>query len=209
MRLGCNVELLADKGEVASRSKDSMLSHVPERRVLFVVLMVSTMLTMLAIGGIVNGFYGLSLQPIPEDAGEVMPGLDDEDRAVNLQFIEMILTDPRRRPLAAANLLVSTTVLIGSFMLSWRRKSALWWLKQAIIAKLLWITGYSASLAYHLMESGPFIVPGAPESTDATSTDMLMSRIVGLGVATASVHLLAYWRATRQDIRDFVDGKAS
>ncbi len=188
---------MAIKGEVAVDRKNGMLGAVSERRVVFVVLVVSTVLTVMGIGGMASGFYGLSLEPIPEDVGETLPEITRAER-------EMIISDPLRRPMAAANVVVSGFVLIGSFMLSWRRTYALWWLKQAVIAKLLWIVAYNASLVHHLFESGPFAVPGGLSPEDAPTADLMLTRIIGGGLVTALVHLVALWRATRPDVVEFI-----
>ena len=60
------------------------------------------------------------------------------------------VSNPYRRPMAAANVVVSALVLIGSFLLSWRRRLAQWWIKQAVAAKLIWIGAYTVTLVSHI-----------------------------------------------------------
>ncbi|MBW2378831.1 MAG: hypothetical protein JRG70_04645 [Deltaproteobacteria bacterium] len=98
------------------------------------LLLTSTLLTMLGIAGVLRGAYDLSLAPLPEDIRELYePEAEVTDAEV--QLFEAQVSNPYRRPMAAANVVVSALVLIGSFMLSWRRKLALWWIKQAVAAK--------------------------------------------------------------------------
>lgn len=167
------------------------------------ILLTSTLLTMLGIAGVLRGAYDLSLAPLPEDVRE----LYTPDAAVTeaeVQLLEAQLTNPYRRPMAAANVVVSALVLVGSFMLSWRRRLSQWWIKQAVVAKLIWVAAYTVSLISHIKLS---FVPLPIEQPGATLQEV-MAGVVLVSTFSAALHLAAAYRATRPDIREFIETTA-
>lgn len=167
-----------------------MASESNERKVIIAILMTSTLLTMLGIAGLLGGAYDLSLAPLR----------DPELTGVDAQLFEARVTNPYRRPMAAANVVVSALVLLGSFLLSWRRKLAQWWIRQAVVAKVIWIVANTAALASHIRMT--FV----PVPVDAgASLSQLMGGVVIVGIFSAALHLLAAYRATRPDISAFIE----
>ena len=126
-----------------------MASESNERRMIIAILLTSTLLTMLGIAGVLTGAYDLSMAPLPEDVRELSE-VNEELSDAEVQLFEARVSNPYRRPMAAANVVVSALVLIGSFLLSWRRRLAQWWIKQAVAAKLIWIGAYTATLVSHV-----------------------------------------------------------
>lgn len=167
------------------------------------ILLTSTLLTMLGIAGVLRGAYDLSLAPLPEDVRELYTP-DVEVTEAEIQLLEAQVTNPYRRPMAAANVVVSALVLIGSFMLSWRRRLAQWWIKQAVVAKLIWIVAYTVSLISHIKLS---FVPLPIEQPGATLQEV-MAGVVLVSTLSAALHLAAAYRATRPDIREFIETTA-
>ncbi len=165
-----------------------MAGESDERKVIIAILMTSTLLTMLGIAGLLGGAYDLSLAPLR----------DPELTGVDAQLFEARVTNPYRRPMAAANVVVSVLILVGSFLLSWRRKLAQWWIRQAVVAKLLWIAANTAALAWHIKMS--FV----PVDAGATLPQLVMGVVV-VGSLSAALHLLAAYRATRPDVRAFIE----
>lgn len=165
-----------------------MASESNERKVIIAILMTSTLLTMLGIAGLLGGAYDLSLAPLR----------DPELTGVDAQLFEARVTNPYRRPMAAANVVVSTLVLVGSFLLSWRRKLAQWWIRQAVVAKLIWIGANTAAMVSHIK------MTFAPVDAGATISQ-LMAGVVIVGSFSAALHLLAAYRATRPDIGAFIE----
>lgn len=165
-----------------------MASESNERKVIIAILMTSTLLTMLGIAGLLGGAYDLSLAPLR----------DPELSGVDAQLFEARVTNPYRRPMAAANVVVSALVLVGSFLLSWRRKLAQWWIRQAVVAKLIWIVGNTAALVSHIKMTFAPVDAGA-------SLSQLMAGVVIVGSFSAALHLLAAYRATRPDIAAFIE----
>lgn len=184
-----------------------MASESNDRRTLIAILLTSTLLTMLGIAGVYGGTLDLRSAPLPEDleslfTEETDSERDAKERELRVQLLEAQATNPYKRPIAAANVVVSALVLIGSFMLSWRRKIAQWWIKQAVAAKLIWIVAYTATLVHHLRIEFPTL----PKS-DATGTTLneLVSYIVMGSLVSAALHVWAAWRALRPDVRAFIE----
>jgi hypothetical protein len=177
-----------------------MANESNDRKVIIAILLTSTLLTMLGIAGVLRGAYDLSLAPLPEDVRELYEP-EDEVTDAEVQLLEAQVTNPYRRPLAAANVVVSALVLIGSFMLSWRRQLALWWIKQAVVAKLLWIAVYTVSLVSHVKLTFAPLPPDHPGG----ALPEVISGVILISVFSGALHVAAAYRATRPDIGEFID----
>lgn len=167
------------------------------------ILLTSTLLTMLGIAGLLRGAYDLSLAPLPEDVRDLYePGAEVSEAEVRL--LEAQVSNPYRRPMAAANVVVSSLVLIGSFLLSWRRKLAQWWIKQAVVAKLIWIAAYTVSLVQHIK------VTLSPISLDQSGAGLaeIIAGVILVSFLSGVLHLAALYRATRPDVRQFIESAA-
>ena len=92
-------------------------------------------------------------------------------------------------------------VLIGSFMLSWRRLVALWWIKQAVVAKLIWIAAYTASLVSHVkLTFAPL-----PLEHPGGALPEVIGGVILVSTFSGALHLAAGYRATRPDISEFIE----
>ena len=90
-----------------------MAKESNERRVIITILLTSTLLTMLGIAGVLRGAYDLSLAPLPEDVRELYePEAQVSD--AEIQLLEAQVSNPYRRPMAAANVVVSSLVAPSS-----------------------------------------------------------------------------------------------
>ncbi len=177
-----------------------MASESNERKVIIAILLTSTLLTMLGIAGVLRGAYDLSLAPLPEDVRQLYEP-EAEVTEAEVQLLEAQVTNPYRRPMAAANVVVSALVLIGSFMLSWRRKLAHWWIKQAVVAKLIWIAAYTVSLVSHVKLT---FTPLPVEHPGGALAEVIAGVIL-VSLFSAALHVAAAYRATRPDIRQFIE----
>jgi len=111
------------------------------------------------------------------------------------------VSNPYRRPMAAANVVVSALVLIGSFMLSWRRKLALWWIRQAVVAKLIWIAAYTVSLISHVkLTFAPL-----PLEHPGGALPEVIGGVILVSAFSGALHVAAAYRATRPDIGQFIE----
>ncbi|TFH32120.1 MAG: hypothetical protein E4H00_02095 [Myxococcales bacterium] len=180
-----------------------MATESNDRKVIVSILMTSTLLTMLGIAGVLRGAYDLSQSPLPEDVRELYEP-EEEVTDAQVQLFEAQVTNPYRRPLAAANVIVSGLVLIGSFLLSWRRKLALWWIKQAVVAKLMWIAVYTISLVSHVKLTFQPLPLGHPGG----ALEEVMWSVILLGTLSGALHAAAAYRATRPEIGRFIESSA-
>ena len=168
------------------------------------ILLTSTLLTMLGVAGVIRGVSNLSMAPIQEDVRELYdPDVELTEAAI--QLFEAQLSNPYRRPMAASNVAVSGLVLIGSFLLSWRRKLALWWIRQAVTAKLIWIVASTITLVSHIQES---FVPSESNQPEGM-LEALVGSVVLISTFNGALHVAAAFRATRPDIRQFIETAAA
>lgn len=184
-----------------------MAGETNDRRVMIAILLTSTLLTMLGIAGILSGTYELRSDPIPENLAEFLSEAEAGSEAsearlqMQIQVREAQLSNPYRRPMATANVIVSGLVLIGSFLLSWRRQLSQWWVRQAVIAKLVWIVGSTAAFVHHLGVVFPSLPP--PSVGGATLGQLTWWAILQAGIS-AVLHAYAAWRVSRSDIGNFI-----
>ena len=180
-----------------------MASETTERRLIMTILMVSTLLTMLGVAGLIMGVSDLSLAPIPDDARDYYE--EEADLTdIQIEIFEVWASNPYRRPMAAANVVVSGLVLIGSFMLSWRRRPAQWWIKQAVTAKVLWIVAYTVTLGQHIQRS----LTASTLAEAGTTATAIVGALALFGMLSIGLHVAAAYRATRPDIGQFIEQSA-
>ena len=182
------------------------------------VLLVALMLTMVGTCGLSYG--GRDLAP-PEDPSDMEAMGDGSPTAAAAEasamlLMEVLQADPNRRPLGAANMLVSAMLVLGALMLVWRRGSALWWVRQAIYANMVWTALQCGSqVAQLLSESARLsVVFGQEISVRAGELPgdgaaplgggHMVWFLVTVFVGVSLVRLLGYgwflWRIKRPDI---------
>ncbi len=158
----------------------------------------------------------LPAPPPPLADGEPPRELDLEEIGQSAPWLEVVWESPYRRRLGAANAIVSAMLLIGSFLLTFRRKSALWWIRNAVAANLLWVLASFAHTTARLVGAGPGLYAridefarsyrGLGETLDGRTVvvqSIVMAGIVAL--ASTLLHLAVAWRAHRPDIRAFIE----
>ncbi|MBC7173982.1 MAG: hypothetical protein H5U40_16190 [Polyangiaceae bacterium] len=136
--------------------------------------------------------------------------------AQSAPWAEVIWDSPYRRPLAAANAIVSAMLLIGSFLLTFRRKSALWWIKNSIAANVLYIFADFSHKTVRLVSAGPQlyakieayarVYEGLGAHVGGRAVVIQAIVIAGIiAMISATIHLAIVWRAHRPDIRAFLE----
>lgn len=135
----------------------SPVSEVLKPRLL---LATAFLLNLSGIFGMTGGVLGLTEDPIltapdlhalPEDPSEWS---EDERESHLFESTMYVLTasQDRRRAFAAANIVVSALLLIGGLFLSRNRPTALWWIRQAVLANILWVVGRTYTATRSLNE---------------------------------------------------------
>ena len=134
--------------------------------------------------------------------------------------LERIEQYPKRAAIGALNVVVSFLLLAGSLMITIRRPTAVWLVRQAIAANLIFIVLRAGVRLSHVWSLGDAIIPLAdavirasgeappsgPDAPDALSLARAMNavgeftRAVFIGV----IHVYIGYRATRPGVRRFV-----
>lgn len=176
-------------------------------------LMAAIFLTMAGVYGVGHGVESMSAPRTIEASAEGNPELREALFAVQ--------SNPSAPALGASNILVSILLIVASMMITTRRASALWFVRQAILANLLFIvargvieTNYLWSLGTALDPIGRdayeraqqmLASPGPPpDFTSMTRSVMLVSQLLGGGLS-ALLHLYLGYKATRPGVRAFIE----
>lgn len=146
--------------------------------------------------------------------------LEEAEEASSRAVLEVLDGAPLRRPLSAANAVVSALLLVGGFMLFTRRGSAPWLVAQAAVANAVWtgaeitsqITALLASAGQltnlfdaeitalaHAEASGDLPVDGSHK------LGMLVAMVAGVGLARVVLYGWIGLRVRRADIRELIE----
>lgn len=184
-------------------------------------LFLSISMTLLGTCGVERGIgsatqTSLPAPPPPLAEGEPPREIDLEEINRSAPWLEVVWESPYRRQLGAANALVSAMLLVGSFLLTFRRTSALWWIRNAVAANVLWVFVNFTHTTARLVGAGPALYARIEEY--ARSYRVLEDALDGRAVVVQSVIMTAVgallsallhgavaWRAHRPDIRAFLE----
>ncbi len=173
-------------------------------RVSFVL---ATLLVFMGSCGVFHGVADLEGVHFSTRATEqVAP--DQAELAEQMVEIQRTLyNEPNRRPLAAANIVVSVLLVLGGLFLLARRPTALWLVKQAILVNVVWIALKLGSWLYntHLHRARLSDLLGGSAQGDGDMQWMIVSMIVA-SLINLGAHLFIAWRVSRKDIRAFLSG---
>ncbi len=161
---------------------------------------------MLALVLTIMGCYGVfrGVQSLGEFLGSGAEAVADQE------FLRAFYNDPHRRPLAAANIIVSGMLLVGATLLVLRRRSAIWWLRQTVIANVIWVGLHLWSALHHTYTNAPELLALLEAGTGGLiqSGDARFDWLVVTLIVFGSINVLAYgfvaWRVGRPDIRAFL-----
>lgn len=134
----------------------------------------------------------------------------DEARLADVAFLEAFHDDPNRRPLAAANILVSLMLLGGTALLSLRHRHAVWWLRQALVANVIWIGLHLASTLHHSYRIAPELLALLEAGTGGLITsgesrfEWLIVTLVVFAALNVGAHLFVAWRIGGADVRQYL-----
>jgi hypothetical protein len=185
-------------------------------------LLVSLCMTLLGTCGVGNGLATVNQTSLPAPPQIVDGAGADADLVLVAQaspLAEALFEGPLRRPLAVANALASAMLLIGSFLLTFRRPATLWWIRNAIAANVLYIAAAFGHIAYCLLRdmsglSAALEAYGARYARfeiGAGSEALILQALAVGGVAallSIGLHVALGVRCHRPDIRAFLDSGA-
>ncbi len=134
-------------------------------------------------------------------------------READARFLEAFRRDPNRRPLGVGNILLSSMLLIGALLLTLRSPHALWWLRQALVANVVWIGLHLASTLYHSYRIAPELLAlfdagtgGLLRSGESRFDWLIVTLVVFAGI-NLGAHLFMVWRLGRPDVRLFLESE--
>lgn len=195
----------------------------PDPKSVRTALFLSFALTLLGSCGVSNGTELARMNDLRSTVpatGSTEKAREAERRLAEVRA-ELLLEMPHRRALGVVDVIVSVMLIVGSFMLGARRASTEWWLKNAIAANVLVIWailgvglehafGRWGSITTTLTEyvRAMLEADGQPTAGVEAAAQLNAVLFVGFAVALALawtlLHLFVLYRATREDVREFV-----
>lgn len=177
-------------------------------------LFLSLTMTMVGMSGLILSVHLLTMPFVPAAMTGVDPALGPAMDALSQAIARSTIPEA----VLSANVLLSALLVIASFLLTARRASALWWTRQALIAKLLYALGSAAAwfalvaavrpelAAYHLATM-PEAGPDAPRPEEVVAMVPVMW---GCVFTFAALFGLAFYFvllrvSRREDVRAFVE----
>ncbi len=149
------------------------------------------------------------------------PSAPPELAAATTTFAEAFLFSPVQKAAAVANLLVSALLLIASFQMTARARSALWWTSQALWANAayslvaaganIYLFSVHRSALSALAEAMMRAQPGGeavPPDGAAGIPVLAMALSAVVGAALAGLYLLMLRVARRESVQKFVRREA-
>ena len=176
--------------------------------------MLALFLTLMGTCGVSKGATDLRVAGVDfsSEGEQISPeGAPAAEQLAELQ--RTLYNDPNRRPLAAANIVVSLMLIIGSFLLTSRRPSAIWWLKQAVLANVVWIVAKLASWLFHSYRNMPELLAllesqrnaNGPIGPEGYLTWMVVGMVL-VSLVNLVAHVFVGWRVSHEDIQRFLSG---
>lgn len=176
-------------------------------------LMAAIFLTMAGVYGIGHGVESMSAPRTIETTAESNPALREALYAVQ--------SNPSSAALGASNILVSVLLIVASMLITTRRASALWFVRQAIAANLLFIVARGVIETHYLWSLGSALDPivedayqrtqallaspaPPPDFTSMTRSMTLVSQLLVAGLS-GGLHLYLGYKATRPGVRAFIE----
>lgn len=81
--------------------------------------------------------------------------MDGEQAEVASHMVKVLFSAPYRRPLGAANIVVSALLVWAAALMVGGRKSAGWWASQGLVANILWTLAETASYGAAFIANDP------------------------------------------------------
>lgn len=186
---------------------------VPGAKLTLVVALAMTMLGFVGVSGSISALTTGVDQMVQPD-----PSLPVEVAEASEAFLRAFLSSPLRRALAVANLLASGLLLIASFLMTSRARSAPWWAAQALWANALYSLAAGALNAYVVQEHRPQLLemvramlaaqaaagdPVPPGAAEGVPVAIVVFTIFMYAVL-AGLYVLLLRVTKREDVRRFV-----
>jgi hypothetical protein len=147
----------------------------------------------------VSGLVEMQIDPlVPVSSTEA--GDDEDQRRANMAVVDAVLRSPYRKPVAAADALVSALLLWAGIALFRRRKTAKWWVTQASLANGLLVIVEAVTQWLSIDTHWDDILGSDPE-VGLAAANAALSTLVLTAVARLALYLWIIWRVRRPDIQ--------
>ena len=167
-------------------------------------LLLSLAMSFIGVTGVVNAYSLVTASPSDLEAAAA----EQEDNPWN-DFAVAAIRSPVMKGVQVANLLASSLLIIGSVLLTGRRRSALWWTRQALVANLLYTLGNAAGTMW-FASTHPALVDTLFEAQGQAQLEGPTMLAFGIGTSCGALLLLGLYAillrvSTREDVRGFVN----
>ncbi len=150
--------------------------------------------------GTVSGLVEMQFDPvIPTSTAEGSAESQAQEEA-NLAVVDAVLRSPYRKPVAAADALVSALLLFAGMSLFRRRKTASWWVTQAALANALLVI-VEASTQWLAIDAHWDDILGSDPEVGLAAGNAALSTLLITGLARLALYLWMIWRVRRPDIQ--------
>lgn len=183
-------------------------------------LLLAITMTLIGFVGISGSLSGLTTSP--SELATTDPSAPPEVAAAASAFLQAFLGSPIRKAMSVANLLVSSLLLVASFLMTGRARSALWWTGQALWANVAYSLAAAAGNVYliHAHRAELLSLVSAMVDAQAAAGDPLpadgaagvpilfMALSAVAGALLAAIYLGMLRVARRETVQKFVHREA-
>ncbi len=167
-------------------------------------LLLSLAMSFIGVTGVVNAYSAVTTSATEIEAAVAEQGSNPWSDLLVAQ-----LRSPVMKGVHVANLLASGLLIIASVLLTGRRRSALWWTRQSLVANLLYTLAYTGGMIWFASEHTA-LIDAFFESQGQTEFAESRMLVFGMGTSCGAVLLLGLYAvllrvSTREDIRGFVN----
>jgi hypothetical protein len=197
------------------------MSSAPDLRQVRAALFLSIGLGFVGFFGVTAGLGQLAAASAARPSAPAATGNAQEDALAALMFAQqdLIVSMPYAPALGSMNLVVSATLVIGSFMLSARSKNAAWWIRNATLANALYVVIDTVTVGAHLAGNLPRLRPlldawiaasaraagttAHASTATGTITGFVIAGVV-FGLFRLGIQALLYRRVGSEPVRGFL-----
>lgn len=160
-------------------------------------------LSVLLIGvgscGSVSGLVEMQVDPfLPVQSAE--EGDNEKERQAQLLVVDAIVRSPYRKPVAAADAIVSMLLLWSGIALFRRRKTASWWVTQATLANGLMVV-VEAITQWLAIDSRWEEIVGVDPDVGIGAANAALTTLAVTTAARLGLYLWILYRIRRPDVR--------
>lgn len=123
------------------------------------------------------------------------------------QIDHLLFSHPHRRALVVGTILVHLMLLVGGYLLIARRPNASWWVRNSLVANIVWTGVQCVSNYMHTRDISSEVRriiaggPGPPDEAAVLGPSEMGTRILLYGVIHAAVLSYLLWRINSAEVQ--------